>query len=516
VFHVNGDDPEAVVRVARLAVEFRQQFGRDVVIDLFCFRRWGHNESDEPSFTQPQMYASVESHPSVRAIYAQRLVESGRLSSSYAEELQKKYAARLHTELGAAGRTRSRPRTPSLGGVWSGYVGGPEPEGDEPNTAVAGDKLRAWLEKLITVPGGFHLHSKLAQGLARRQEMLAGQRPLDWATCELLALASLVIDGRPVRLTGQDTARGTFSQRHAVWHDVEKRATYMPLANLAPTQAPIEVINSPLSEAGALGFEYGYSLDYPEALVAWEAQFGDFWNAAQVIFDQFVASAEDKWSRLSGLVLLLPHGFEGQGPEHSSARLERFLVSAAGDNCQVVVPSTPAQYFHCLRRQVLRRWRKPLVILTPKSLLRHHEVVSAWEDLEAGAFQPVLPDSRAISTEIRKVVLCMGKLYYDLDRARQEQGLGDVALIRIEQFYPLPVSALKKALQFSSDVPIVWCQEEPANMGALQYMQSRWHEIAPSGPPLAVVSRPPSASPATGSHAVHRSEQQQLLSEALQ
>jgi 2-oxoglutarate dehydrogenase E1 component len=294
---------------------------------------------------------------------------------------------------------------------------------------------------------------------------------------------------------------------------VETGATYMSLANLAPAQAPVEVINSPLCEAATLGFEYGYSLDYPEALVAWEAQFGDFWNAAQVIFDQFVASAEDKWSRLSGLVMLLPHGFEGQGPEHSSARLERFLVSAAEDNFQVVVPGTPAQYFHCLRRQVLRRWRKPLVVLTPKSLLRHHEVVSTWDDLESGAFQAVGGDSQPAG-DTRRVIVCMGKLYYDLARAREEQNRSDVALVRIEQFYPPPVAAIRQALEpFGRGVPVVWCQEEPANMGALGYMQSVWPKIAPDRA-LATISRPASASPATGSHAVHRQEQQLLIAQA--
>lgn len=516
VFHVNGDDAESVVRVAKLAVDYRQKFGRDVVIDLHCFRRWGHNESDEPSFTQPRMYRLIESHKSVREQYAAALTAGGRIAEGYGRQLQEKYAARLQTELEAAGRTRSRPRTPSLGGVWSGYVGGPVPEADQPRTAVEGKKLREWLAKLITVPEGFHLHPKLEQGLARRQEMIDLKRPLDWATCELLALGSLSMEGRPVRLSGQDCERGTFSQRHAVWHDTETGAKHMPVAHLGQNQAPIEVLNSPLAEAGVLGFEYGYSLDYPEALVAWEAQFGDFWNAAQVIFDQFVASAEDKWARLSGLVMLLPHGFEGQGPEHSSARLERFLVSAANDNYQVIVPSTPAQYFHCLRRQVLRRWRKPLVILTPKSLLRHHEVVSAWDDLEESGFQPVLIDAPR-EGKIRRVLLCTGKLYYDLAKAREELNRRDVALVRIEQLYPLPTAAIQSALApFATNVDVLWCQEEPANMGAFHYLQSVWPQIAPERGPLVGITRPASASPATGSHAVHRSEQQSLLTQALE
>jgi 2-oxoglutarate dehydrogenase E1 component len=516
VFHVNGDDAEAVVRVARLAVDFRQRFQRDAVIDLVCFRRWGHNEADEPAFTQPEMYRLIQSHPSSRDLYAKKLVESGRITAREAERLAARYGERLQSEHEAAGHTRSSPRTSSLGGVWSGFVGGLEPADDSPDTAVPKEKLQELLGKLIAVPDGFHLHPKLAQGLARRQEMIGGQKPLDWATCELLALASLAVEGRPVRLTGQDTARGTFSQRHAVWHDVENGKTYMPLAHLAAGQATVEVINSPLCEAATLGFEYGFSLDYPEALVAWEAQFGDFWNAAQVIFDQFLASAEDKWSRLSGLVLLLPHGYEGQGPEHSSARLERFLVSAASDNIQVVVPSTPAHYFHCLRRQVLRRWRKPLVVLTPKSLLRHHDVVSPWDELASGGFQPLLPDPKPPARSASRVILCTGKLYYELSKAREERGREDVTLVRIEQFYPFPTKGLVAALEnVPATTPLVWCQEEPANMGAWRYLQALWSTVQPARPPLAGITRPESASPATGSHTAHRAEQQTLIAQAL-
>jgi 2-oxoglutarate dehydrogenase E1 component len=524
VFHVNGDDPEAVVRIARLTIEYRQKFSRDVVINLHCFRRWGHNEADEPSFTQPLMYRLIESHPTVRDIYLRQLLAAGRITAGKAERLDKEFSARLQSELEAAGRTRSAPRTPSLGGVWSGFVGGHEPSADGAATAVPAEKLKDLLAKLIEVPKEFHIHPKVTHGLARRGEMLRGERPLDWAACEALALASLAVEGRPIRLTGQDTARGTFSQRHAVWHDVETGNIYMPLANLTPTQAPVEVINSPLCEAATLGFEYGFSLDYPEALVAWEAQFGDFWNAAQVIVDQFLASAEDKWSRLSGLVMLLPHGFEGQGPEHSSARLERFLVSAAKDNIQIVVPSTPAQYFHCLRRQVLRRWRKPLIVLTPKSLLRHHDVVSSWDDLSGGGFQPVLEDplfgplaaSSSESKNISRLILCMGKFYYDLAKAREERSRSDIALVRIEQFYPLPAELLARIVEgFPCSTPVVWCQEEPANMGAWHYLEAAWPTVFPDRPPLQGITRPESASPATGSHGAHRLEQQRLIDAAL-
>ena len=517
VFHVNGDDPEAAGRVARLAVRYRQRFGSDVVINLHCFRRWGHNEADEPAFTQPQMYRLIEAHAATAESYGTQLREAGRVPGELPARLATRYTARLQSELAAASRTRSTPRTPSLDGVWTGYVGGAEPADDRPVTSVPAGQLQELLAKLLRVPEGFHVHAKLAKGLANREEMLAGKRALDWATCEILAIGSLAVEGRPVRLTGQDTARGTFSQRHAVWHDAHTGATYMPVGNLSPNQAPVEIVNSPLCETAALGFEYGYSLDYPEALVAWEAQFGDFWNAAQVIFDQFVASAEDKWSRLSGLVMLLPHGFEGQGPEHSSARLERFLTQAANNNYQVVVPSTPAQYFHCLRRQVLRRWRKPLIILTPKSLLRHHQVVSRWEDLEAGAFQPILASPAAATQTCDRVLLSMGKFYYELAQAQKEKGRSNVSLVRIEQFYPFPAYALQQALApCAPDTEILWCQEEPANMGAWRYMQAIWAEVAPTRPPLVGVTRRESASPATGSHAAHRREQQALIQRAFE
>jgi 2-oxoglutarate dehydrogenase E1 component len=517
IMHVNGDDAEAVVRAARLAVQYRTQFAGDVVINLVCFRRWGHNESDEPAYTQPLMYRLIESQADAFEIYEQKLQARGMIKADAGRRMMARYTARLQSELAAAAHTRSGPKTSSLGGVWTSFVGGAEPADDRPGTGVPAERLKELLTKLIAVPEGFHLHSKLARGLAQRREMLDGKRPLDWATGEALALASLAVEGRPVRLTGQDTSRGTFSQRHAIWHDVENGSLYMPLANLDPRQAAAEVIDSPLCETAALGFEYGFSLDYPEALVAWEAQFGDFWNAAQVVFDQFIAAAEQKWDRLSGLVLLLPHGFEGQGPEHSSARLERFLVSAANHNYQVVVPSTPAQYFHCLRRQVIRRWRKPLVVLTPKSLLRHHSVVSSWEDLESGAFQSVIPDADERSKgTIKRVLLCMGKLYYELALAREEHARSDMALVRIEQFYPFPADELQRALaSFPQQTPIVWCQEEPANMGAWHYLRSRWPHVAPERPPLVGITRPEAASPATGSHSAHRHEQNELVERAL-
>ncbi|HSF60050.1 MAG TPA: 2-oxoglutarate dehydrogenase E1 component, partial [Candidatus Binatia bacterium] len=369
IFHVNGEDPEAVAQVVRLTLDFRYQFKRDVVIDMHCYRRLGHNEGDEPSFTQPVLYRAIEKRKSVRESYLERLLESGGLTSGEAEKIAADRIKKLEEDLSKARRPGYLPLTDALRGVWSGYTGGPEPADIDIDTGVAKEKLSALLDAQTRLPEDFHPHPKIVRGIRIRLEMAQGKRPLDWAAAESLAFASLACDGYRVRLSGQDSARGTFSQRHGVLYDYEDGHAYVPLQHVASEQAPVEIYNSPLSEVGVLGFEYGYSLDYPDGLVLWEAQFGDFVNAAQVIIDQFIASAEDKWHRLSSIVLLLPHGFEGMGPEHSSARLERFLELAAEDNIQIVYPSTPAQYFHCLRRQMLRQWRKPLVVLTPKSLL---------------------------------------------------------------------------------------------------------------------------------------------------
>jgi 2-oxoglutarate dehydrogenase E1 component len=372
------------------------------------------------------------------------------------------------------------------------------------------------LERLAAVPDNFHLHPKLRRVMNQRRAAAARSRPLDWATAELLALASVAAEGYRVRLSGQDSQRGTFSQRHAVLHDTRDGRTHTPLQQISPEQAAVEVINSPLSETGVLGFEYGYSLVLPDGLVLWEAQFGDFVNAAQVIVDQFIASAEDKWRHLSGLVMLLPHGFEGQGPEHSSARLERFLQLAAEDNMQIVMPSTPAQYFHVLRRQVLRRWRKPLVVFTPKSLLRHPAVVSPLEDCAQGRFQRVLPDANLPVEAAARVLICGGKIYYDLLDAREKQRRTDIALVRLEQFYPFPeveLAAILKAHPEGS--PVVWVQEEPENMGAWPYLRYRWGHKLLGKWALQGISRPPSASPATGSSSAHQLEQQELIHQAL-
>jgi 2-oxoglutarate dehydrogenase E1 component len=400
-------------------------------------------------------------------------------------------------------------------GVWQGFSGGPEPADDDPQTGVPKAQLQELLRRLAAVPEPFHLHKKLLRSVEARRQMAEGERPLDWSAAEALAFASLAVSGHRVRLSGQDSVRGTFSQRHALLHDVVDSRHHDPFANLAADQAPIEMINSPLSEAGVMGFDYGYSLDYPTALVLWEAQFGDFVNAAQVIIDQFLASAEDKWQRLSGLVLLLPHGFEGQGPEHSSARQERFMVLAAEDNLQLVSPTTPAQYFHCLRRQVLRRWRKPLVIFTPKSLLRDPEATSSLDELAQGRFERVLPDRRSHPASTERVLLCGGKLYYELANYREKHQRSDVAIVRVEQFYPLSDETLSAAIDgVSTETPVFWVQEEPLNMGAWPYWRLRYGDRLLGRYSLCPIARSPSSSPASGSKSVHRAEQQELLQRA--
>ncbi len=409
ILHVNGEDPEAVARCIQLAMDFRRTFRQDVVIDMYCYRRLGHNEGDEPSFTQPQLYAAIAKRKTVRDGYLEHLLKLGEVTREEADQIAQRQQDVLEQNLGEARDDTKVVLPSSLEGVWKGYRGGPEAADDhpDPDTAVDTARLSEWLGKLGSVPAGFGLHPKLERFMEQRRRMAGGEQPLDWSAAEALALASLAADGKRIRFTGQDIQRGTFSQRHAVLHDVQTGSTHTPLQHLAENQGPVDLYNSPLSEAGVLGFEYGYSLDFPEGLVLWEAQFGDFVNAAQVILDQFITSGEDKWRRLSGLVLLLPHAFEGSGPEHSSARLERFLEQSAEDNIQVVLPSTPAQYFHVLRRQLLRRWRKPLVIFTPKGLLRDPRAVSPLADCAQGRFRRVLPDPRGLPLrDAKRVLLC--------------------------------------------------------------------------------------------------------------
>ena len=515
IFHVNGEDPEAVAQVVRLAMDFRFEFKRDIIINMYGYRRLGHNEGDEPAFTQPVLYRAIAKRKSVREGYLEHLLALGEVTREEADALAAQRRELLEKELSESQSPKTLPSEPR-GGVWSKYKGGPEPQDGEVATVVPREKLADWLAAQARVPADFHPHPKIKKMLQTREQMAAGQEPLDWASAESLAFASLGCEGVRVRLSGQDAERGTFSHRHAMLHDYQDGHKYMPLQHLAAGQAPIEIFNSPLSEVGVLGFEYGYSLDYPDGLVLWEAQFGDFWNVAQPIVDQFIASAEDKWQRFSGLVLLLPHGFEGQGPEHSSARLERFLMLSVEDNLQVVYPTTPAQYFHCLRRQALRPWRKPLVVMTPKSLLRHPKAVSSLEDCAQGSFQRILPDTAGQpAAQVKRILLCTGKLYYELAAYREENGIDDVALLRLEQLYPLRPELLQAALApYREGTPVFWVQEEPANMGAWVYLRIYLGESIASRHPFAGITRAASATPAAGSHRRHKQEQAEIISRA--
>ncbi|HLQ66934.1 MAG TPA: 2-oxoglutarate dehydrogenase E1 component [Candidatus Limnocylindrales bacterium] len=515
IFHVNGEEPDAVIRTARLAMEFRREFRRDVVIDLYGYRRHGHNEGDEPAFTQPLLYKAIAARKPIHVLYGQRLAAAGSVPAEEAAAMVNGTRALLEAQLT---KTRSAKRTTlpdAPDGVWARYRGGPDSEAPETDTGVPADKLAAFLKSQTVLPDGFAAHPKILRGLAQRREMAEGKRPLDWSAAESLAFGTLAVEGHRVRVSGQDTERGTFSQRHDVLHDVNTGALYIPLQHLAPDQAAFEILNSPLSEAGAMGFEYGYSLETPNGLVAWEAQFGDFANAAQVIIDQFLTSGEEKWRRLSGLVLLLPHGWEGLGSEHSSARIERFLQLAARDNIQVANPSTPAQYFHLLRRQVKRPWRKPLVVVTPKSLLRNPEAVSPMSDLAAGRFQRAIGDLSVPPAQAKRVLFCSGKIYYELARARSERSEARTAILRLEQLYPLADETLTALFRgIPEGTPITWVQEEPRNMGAWPYLRARYGERMLGRHPLRVISRDESATPASGAASSNKIEQERLVSAA--
>lgn len=515
VLHVNGDDPLAVVRAGLIAMSYRERFGRDVAIDLCCYRRLGHNEIDEPAFTQPQMYRRIRAHPTVREIFLEQHGGAGDAAESIEHELHEHYEQRL-AEAKICGGSMKDDDGVALSGT---YFGGRAADADRVETAAPLQRLQSILQVLSAVPEGFRLNRKIAHGLERRRAMAEQRTPLDWAAAEALALGSLSLEGVPIRLSGQDTVRGTFGQRHLTWFDADTGAPHTPLQHLDGSQARLELINSPLSEAAPLAYEFGYALEHPDALIAWEAQYGDFANAAQVIIDQFLASAEDKWERLNGLVLLLPHGFEGSGPEHSSARLERFLLLAAEDNIQVTQPTTPAQYFHLLRRQVRRRWRKPLVVLTPKSLLRHPRAVSELAQCAGGAFQPVLgdPQLQARGRQFPRVLLCSGKVYYELLENRQQRSLDDaIAIVRLEQLYPFPQDELEAVLRHVPDgTPLKWVQEEPENMGAWRFMRARHGPRLFGRFDMGLIARCASASPATGSASSHRLEQDQLIHRAL-
>ena len=514
IFHVNGEDPEAVAQVVSLAMDFRKEFHRDVVIDLYAYRRWGHNEGDEPRFTQPRMYNEIDRRPGVREHYLNRLLELGKITAEEAEEIGRARTAKLEREFEASKNETFVPDTQTLAANWSEYFGGMEPA-EAADTTFDRQRLSELIDRLTRLPESMFAHKKLKRPMQQRREMAEGTRRLDWATAELAALGTLLVEGHPIRMTGQDCERGTFSHRHAVLHDTKTGETYRPLDHLAPGQAPLELYNSPLSEAGVLGFEYGYSLDCPDGLCVWEAQFGDFWNVAQVIVDQFIASAEDKWNRLSGLVMLLPHGFEGQGPEHCSARLERFLLMSAEHNIQVCQPTTPAQYFHLLRRQVLCKWRKPLIVLTPKSLLRHTKVTSPLKVLAEGSFKKFLADRKVPLEGCRRLLMCTGKVYYDLLQTRAEREIEGVPIMRVEQLYPLSHDEMDAALQgLAEGTDIYWVQEEPTNMGAWPYLKLNFGDELNARFRLKRVSRAESASPSTGSMAAHQLEQAELIDEA--
>jgi 2-oxoglutarate dehydrogenase E1 component len=528
IFHVNGDNPEAVVHVAKIATEFRQKFQKPVVIDMFCYRRFGHNESDEPAFTQPLMYRAIRSHPSVTEIYGKRLAEEGVVSEPEIDGMKTRFRAHLDEEFAASDSYRPN-KADWLDGRWS-KVGFAEDDERRGTTGVSIETLTEIGRRLTTIPHDFNPHRTIERLLQRRREMVESGSGIDWAMAEHLAFATLLKEGYPVRLSGQDSERGTFSQRHSVLVDQQTERHYTPLRHVSPDQGRFEVINSMLSEEAVLAFEYGYSLAEPDALTMWEAQFGDFANGAQVVFDQFVSSGERKWLRMSGLVCLLPHGYEGQGPEHSSARLERYLQMSAEDNWQVANCTTPANYFHILRRQLHRNFRKPLILMTPKSLLRHKRVVSQLSDLGPGTtFHRVLWDDAQARPggkielvrdgEIRRVVLCTGKVYYDLYEAREAAGINDVYLMRIEQLYPFPGKALVKELSRFPKAEAVWVQEEPRNMGAWNFVE-RSLEWALQHTPITItraryIGRAPSAATATGLAGKHNQEQKALVEQAL-
>ncbi len=482
IFHVNGDDPEAVTFAAKVAIEFRQRFHKPVVIDMFCYRRFGHNEGDEPSFTQPLMYKTIKGHPTTLELYSRKLVAEGVVTAAEVDGDKAAWRRRLDEEFDAAGSFRPN-KADWFDGRWSGLRSASDADDDRRGkTGVDAGQLRDIGQRITTVPEAFDLHKTIGRFLEARRRMFADGEGLDWATAEALAFGSLLLEGHPVRLSGQDSERGTFSNRHSVLIDQSTEARYIPLNNIRDEQASYEVINSMLSEEAVLGFEYGYSLSEPNALVLWEAQFGDFANGAQVVFDQFISAGEKKWLRVSGLVCLLPHGYEGQGPEHSSARLERYLQMCAEDNMQVANVSTPANYFHILRRQLNRDFRKPLILMTPKSLLRHKRAVSRLSEFETGAsFHRVLRDDAerlpgagtlASDDQIRRVVLCSGKVYYDLFEERAKRGVDDVYVLRVEQLYPFPLKTLVNELSRFKGADVVWCQEEPRNMGAWNFVDS--------------------------------------------
>jgi 2-oxoglutarate dehydrogenase E1 component len=523
IFHVNGEDPEAVWQVVDLAVDFRQRFHRDAIIELWCYRKLGHNEGDEPTYTQPVMYRTIAQKPSIRMAYlaydASTPEPNGaaRISVEETDAIATSKRRALEAELDIANKMEAPLPPSTFSGAWSRLRGGADRDAADVPTSVSLAAVRDVTRALTTVPPNFTVHPKLQKLIIEaRAQMGAGEKPIDWGMGEALGFGTLLAQGTRVRLSGQDSRRGTFSHRHAVLCDYNDGHEYTPLEHIGPKQGTFDVRDSPLSEGGVLGFEYGYSLDMPEGLTIWEAQFGDFVNAAQVIIDQFIVSSEAKWHRVSGLVLLLPHGMEGQGPEHSNARLDRFLNLCVNDNMQVCNLTTPAQYFHALRRQVLRPYRKPLIIMSPKSLLRHPAATSAVRDFTDGGFEHVIGDAFVKEPkQVRRVLICTGKVYYDLTAAREARGYDDVAILRLEQLYPLRREALMNALAaYPNGTSVVWVQEEPKNMGAWAYVNRELPPLLAGKYPWSAVTRPLSASPATGSAKRHTREQTRLVAEA--
>ena len=520
IFHVNGEHPEAVAQAIKLAMNFREEFKSDVVIDMYCYRRYGHNEGDEPAFTQPLLYKTIRKRKSVREGYLDNLLAGSApgLDRERAEQIAVERKERLEAELGAARADDYSTGDLSSGqGWWRRYRGGKDADAPDVPTAVSKEKLEELSRALTKIPSGFNIHPKIGKLYEARLDAGLGKRPVDWAAGESLAMASLLAEGTRIRLSGQDAGRGTFSHRHAILHDQENGNRHIPLCHVSMDQGQFEVRNSPLTETGVIAFEYGYSLDFPDALVIWEAQFGDFTNVGQVIIDQFISSGEDKWRRMSGLVMLLPHGFEGQGPEHSSARLERFLNGCAEDNIQVVNMTTPAQVFHMLRRQVVRPYRKPTIVMSPKSLLRHPRCVSTIDDLANGSFQRLIEDvePKADPKGCRRLLLTSGKIYYELEAAREKREAWDVGIARIEQYYPLDLLRLESILSaYPADTPVYWVQEEPLNMGAWGFLRLRLGERIFGKNPLRPIGRPETASPATGSASAHKKEQATLIQTA--
>jgi len=514
ILHINGDDVEAVVFAIKLAMEYRDIFKRDVFIDLLCYRKYGHNESDEPRFTQPILYKSIEKHPNPKEIYQEQLLKQQAISIEEAKKIDKTINQELELRLSEAKEIKKAHLSNFLDTTWKHIRRAKKSDFEQsPDTAISYERMQALAQSITTIPNDFKAFRKIVKLFNDRRQMLEGDGKLDWAMGELLAYASLLDEGTRIRLSGQDVERGTFSHRHAVLTEENTARHYIPLQHLGKEQGVFEIYNSPLSEYGVLGFDYGYAMTSPDALTIWEAQFGDFNNGAQIIIDQFISSAEDKWNVMNGLVMLLPHGYEGQGPEHSSARMERFLTLCAENNIQVVNTTTPANFFHLLRRQMKREFRKPLVVFTPKSLLRLPAAVSPFKDFTQGGFQEIIKDKQAQIDKTHTLILCSGKIYYELIAERNKLQRDDVSIVRLEQIYPLPLTQLSELLaEYKNVQKLLWVQEEPANMGAWQFIHQSFRDQDELKPyDLKVIARPPSGSPATGSNKFHFQQQQKII-----